>query len=90
MATMTFFVQSPDGITVEYDAPKQHGDYKIGAYVRIKLQSERGRNSLALRIDEARLLAEQLPALVMAHDAAEHVRIEQAAAEKSAASPQAA
>ncbi|WKG08249.1 hypothetical protein QX204_24735 [Nocardia sp. PE-7] len=90
MATMTFFVQSPDGVTVEYDAAKRHGDYKIGAYVRIKLQSERGRNCLALSIDEARLLAEQLPALVMAHDAAERVRAEQVAAEKSATESKAA
>ncbi|MEV4207547.1 hypothetical protein [Nocardia salmonicida] len=87
---MTFFVQSPDGVTVEYDAPQRHGDYKIGAYVRIKLQSGRGLNCLAVSIDEARLLAEQLPAVVMAHDAAERVRAEQVAAEKSAAESKAA
>ncbi|WP_328711670.1 hypothetical protein [Nocardia salmonicida] len=49
-----------------------------------------GSVALYLHMHEVRALAEQFTRMVMAHDAAEHVRIEQAAAEKSAASPQAA
>ncbi|WP_278260595.1 hypothetical protein [Nocardia sp. AG03] len=73
------------GVELEYDAPKQHEGMSIGAYVRINLHSDRGSFSLVLRIEEARAVAEQLPALIMAHDAAEHAAKERAAAESKAA-----
>ncbi|WP_228002203.1 hypothetical protein [Nocardia australiensis] len=46
--------------------------------------------TMFLDIDHVRELAQRLPELLMAHDAAEHARTEQAAAEKSVAESKAA
>ncbi|MFD3458229.1 hypothetical protein ACFWVM_00800 [Nocardia fluminea] len=63
---------------------------EVPAHVRLRLNGMDGSERLILDIEHVRQLAEELPKLLMAHDAAEHVRIEQAAAEKSAASSLAA
>ncbi|MFC6013180.1 hypothetical protein [Nocardia lasii] len=74
-----------DGVTLDYDAPRYDNGAAIGAYVRLKVASGLGSYSLSLSIDEARVLAEQLPVLVMAHDAAEHIAKGCGAAEFKAA-----
>lgn len=61
------------------------------AYVRVRLNETSGGDvNIFLEIEDVRYLAEVLPGLMMAHDAAERVRAEQVAAEKSAAKSRAA
>ncbi|MEV6432379.1 hypothetical protein [Nocardia sp. NPDC051463] len=69
----------------------EHG-YTIPASVWICLDSDRSSShaTMFLNIEHVRELAQRLPELLMAHDAAEHARIEQLAAEKSAAESRAA
>lgn len=61
--------------------------YNLSASVRLTLNDDA---YVHLDIEDVRYLAEVLPGLVMAHDAAEHVRAEQVAAEKSATESKAA
>jgi hypothetical protein len=73
-------------MTVEYHPPRD-GDYgsKIPASVWISLESRSGDSTVFLDIEHVRQLAEQLPDLLMTHDAAEHAAREQAAAIAEAA-----
>ncbi|WP_406235329.1 hypothetical protein [Nocardia sp. NBC_01009] len=68
-------------MTVEYH-PSRDSEYgsKIPASVWITLDNEHsGGSTVFFDIEHVRQLAEQLPGLVMAHDAAEHAVREQAA-----------
>ena len=56
-------------------------EHWIRAYVKLQVSADA---RLVLDIEHVRQLAEELPRMLMAHDAAEHVRAEQVAAEKSA------
>ncbi|KQY28480.1 hypothetical protein ASD42_27865 [Nocardia sp. Root136] len=86
MSFMSIHTGYNKGFALTYLAPREtECGVKSSGCVRIELESEMGIYALALDIEDARLLAEQLPALVMAHDAAEHVRKEQAAAIAEAA-----
>lgn len=81
------------GIVVSY-SPSRPSAYDaeliIPAYFDVELDLESGGARLALTVEDARVLLERLPRLVMEHDAAEHVRAEQVAAGKSAAESKAA
>ncbi|MFE5480783.1 hypothetical protein ACFQ9R_34140 [Nocardia sp. NPDC056541] len=79
-------------MTVEYHAPRTDADFGFThpAKVWVQLESAAGHSTVFLAMDHVRQLAEQLPDLLMEHDAAEHVRTEQVAAEKSATEPKAA
>lgn len=70
-------------LEVEYHPAKvsDHG-YTRPASVWITMENERasGHTAVFLDIEHVRQLAEQLPVLLMAHDAAEHAAREQAAA----------
>ncbi|MFC9664905.1 hypothetical protein ACFVJ5_32160 [Nocardia sp. NPDC127606] len=52
--------------------PESGDDAGSRAYIRINCVMEHGWLSVMVSVDDARVLAEQLPGLVMAHDAAEH------------------
>ena len=72
-------------MTLTYD-PKRHDDeinLTYPASVWVTLENKRaGRSTLFLDMEHVRQLAEELPALLMAHDAAEHAEsVVKAAAE---------
>ncbi|MGO4614408.1 hypothetical protein AB4305_08800 [Nocardia sp. 2YAB30] len=74
-------------MTVEYHPPRdsEHG-FTIPASVWVCLDSEQsGGSTVFLDIEHVRQLAEVLPGLLMAHDAAEHAAAEQSAAIAEAA-----
>jgi hypothetical protein len=74
-------------MTVEYH-PLRDSDYgsKIPASVWITLENEHsGGSTVFFDIEHVRQLAEQLPGLLMIHDAAEHAAKEQAVAIAEAA-----
>lgn len=60
--------------------PESGDDAGTRAFVRLNCVMEHGWLSVMLSIQSARELAEQLPGLVMDHDAAEHAAKERAAA----------
>ncbi|WP_156677592.1 hypothetical protein [Nocardia sp. Root136] len=93
MSFITTHTSLSRGILVSYTAPRPASydeNTTIPAYFSIELDMKYGGARLALTAEDARALLEQLPRLVMEHDAAEHVRAEQVAAEKSATEPKAA
>ncbi|WP_405149381.1 hypothetical protein OG308_05685 [Nocardia salmonicida] len=92
MSFITIHTSSP-GILVSYSAPRPAAydeSSTIPAYFNVELDKKYGGARLALTVEDARVLLERLPRLVMEHDAAEHVRAEQVAAEKSTTEPKAA
>ena len=52
--------------------PESGDDAGSRAFIRIGFVMEHGWVSVMASVEDARVLAEQLPGLVMAHDAAEH------------------
>ncbi|MFD3510879.1 hypothetical protein [Nocardia sp. NPDC058666] len=79
-------------MTVEYHGPRTDPDFGFThpAKVWVQLESTAGHSTVFLTMDHVRQLAEQLPGLLMVHDAAEHVRTEQIAAVAAATEPKAA
>ncbi|MEV0682254.1 hypothetical protein AB0I35_00165 [Nocardia sp. NPDC050378] len=65
--------------------PESGDDAGSRAYVRINCVMEHGWLSVMLSVEAARVLAEHLPRVVMAHDAAERAAKERAAAIAEAA-----
>ncbi|MFE1592146.1 hypothetical protein [Nocardia sp. NPDC058705] len=63
-----------DSMTVEYHASRADADFGFThpAMVWVKLESVAGHSTVFLSMDHVRQLAEVLPRLLMAHDAAEH------------------
>lgn len=80
MSHMSVMNSSHDEIAVEYKPVRQDGDMTLPAVVWIDLEGGSGRAHLSLSIDDARVLAERLPRILMLHDAAERLAAEKAVA----------
>ncbi|MGY4102709.1 hypothetical protein ACW2Q0_24590 [Nocardia sp. R16R-3T] len=92
MSHMSMQVGLCASMKVQYH-PSRDSEYggKIPASVWISLDNERsGGSTVFLEIEHVRQLAEELPGLLMAHDAAEHAAAERAAAERAAVQAEAA
>ncbi|WP_156910267.1 hypothetical protein [Nocardia mangyaensis] len=88
MSFITTHTGLSHGIDATYSEsrPTRHDPTTIvPAYIRVEFVTDYGSATLHLTMEDARVLAEQLPGLLMAHDAAEHAAREQAAAIAEAA-----
>ncbi|MFJ2668101.1 hypothetical protein ACIO14_27525 [Nocardia fluminea] len=83
---MTMQVSSDQGVTAKYvpSRPSMFPGETLPASINISL-SGASFAQVGLSIEDARVLAERLPALIMAHDVAERIVKEQAAAIAEAA-----
>lgn len=85
MSRLTMLKYRFDSVVAEYE-PEHSFPGSVGrrievpSHVRLRLSGEDGSDWLILDIEHMRQLAEELPRLLMAHDAAEHAAREQAAA----------
>ncbi|MBO0856176.1 MAG: hypothetical protein J2P18_20695 [Nocardia sp.] len=69
------------GVEVEYEPPSRtDSGYALDAGVLVRLRTDVGTASMGLSIEDARVLAEQLPQIVMMHDAAVRLAAEKAVA----------
>nr|WP_153410328.1 hypothetical protein [Nocardia macrotermitis] len=77
---MSASVSAPEGIEVNYhpERPMSFGDGVVPAGVDVRFTGTTA--YLSLSIEDARALAEQLPQILMLHDAAERVAAEKAVA----------
>lgn len=91
MSSISVTASGCESIEVEY-RPSRRADWggEIPASVTIWLDGRGGRSMVSLAIEHVRLLAEQLPDLLMSHDSAERAAKEQAAAQKAVAASKAA
>lgn len=77
-------------LVTEYRPAARADGYDLPPRVNVCLEGESTLTRLNLSIEHVRQLAEELPRLLMAHDAAEHVAKEQVAAQKAVAESKAA
>ncbi|MGW4774956.1 hypothetical protein ACWEO2_43895 [Nocardia sp. NPDC004278] len=87
MSHMSMHVGLCASMKVQYHPARdsEHG-FKVPASVWISLDNEHsGGSTVYLDIEHIRQLAEELPGLLMAHDAAEHAAAERAAVQAEAA-----
>ncbi|AHH17260.1 hypothetical protein NONO_c24640 [Nocardia nova SH22a] len=80
MSFMQVSASKWDGIEVKYREAFQSNGYSIAASVDVRLDTDRSDARLSLSIEDARTLAEQLPRILMEHDAAERLAAEKAVA----------
>ncbi|WP_280452215.1 hypothetical protein [Nocardia cyriacigeorgica] len=88
MSHVSTSVRLCDSVTAEYHPPRDSGHgfmHPASIWVVLESSDTGGHSTVFLDIEDARELAELLPALVMAHDAAERSAAEKSAAESKAA-----
>lgn len=80
MSFMSVSVSKWDGVEASYREAYRYNGTSVPASVDVRLDSDRGDARLNLSIVDARTLAEQLPRILMLHDAAERLAAEKAVA----------
>lgn len=80
MSFMSVSVSKWDGVEATYREAYQYKGTSVAASVDVRLDSDRSDARLNLSIEDARTLAEQLPQILMLHDAAERLAAEKAVA----------
>ncbi len=80
MSFMQVTASKWDGIEVKYREARRTEDTPVPAGVDVHLDNDQSHAWLRLSIEDARALAEQLPRILMLHDAAERLADEKAVA----------